>query len=109
MKLLSIETTPSPNCMKLNLDQVMSAKSLTIQAGMAAVEAPDVAKQLLAINGVSSVFLVSNIITITRKNHADWQPILSCDSFSQNFLNRRGERQEQPIFCIDWNRILTIQ
>ncbi len=77
MKLLSVETTPSPNCMKLNLDQQISAKSLTLQKGNATVAAPAVARQLLAIDGVSSVFLVGNFITLTRKNHADWQPILA--------------------------------
>ena len=77
MKLLSIVTPPSPNCMKLNFDQQVSAKSLTLQADGTTADAPDVARQLLAVEGVSSVFLTSNFIALTRKNHADWQSILS--------------------------------
>ena len=30
MQLRSIETTPSPHCIKLNLNQVISAKALTL-------------------------------------------------------------------------------
>lgn len=77
MKLSSIETTPSPNCMKLNLDELISPKPLTLQSNDQAVDAPEVAKQLLAIAGIQSVFLAGDFITLTRKGHVDWQPILA--------------------------------
>jgi hypothetical protein len=77
MKLRSIETTPSPNCIKLNLDEQISSKALTLQGSNADSHSPEVARQLLTINGVKSVFLVSDFITLTKENSADWQPILA--------------------------------
>lgn len=77
MQLRSIETTPSPNCIKLNLNEVMSAKALTLQKGGDQTDAPVFAQQLLAIESVQSVFLVKDFITLTRQGNADWQPILA--------------------------------
>ena len=89
--------------MKLNFDQQVSAKSLTLQEGVTVTDAPDVARQLLAINGVSSVFLTSNFIALTRKNHADWQSILSeatellgTNSGSDPVLSELGETNSNP-------------
>jgi hypothetical protein len=76
MKLRSIETTPSPNCIKLNLDAQVSAKPLTLKMGGSAAIAPEIFQHLLAIEGVQSVFLMSDFVTLTRKGSADWQPIL---------------------------------
>lgn len=77
MQLRSIETTPSPNCIKLNLNQVISAKALTLQKGVDQTNAPTFDQLLLAIESVQSVFLVNDFITLTRKGNADWQPILA--------------------------------
>ncbi len=78
MKLCSIETTPSPNCIKLNLDQQISPKALTLQGSGADIpDLPEVAQQLLVINGVKSVFLMRDFITLTKENSADWQPIIA--------------------------------
>lgn len=77
MRLLSIETTPSPNCIKLNLDETISPKSLTLQKGSNLPDTPKVAQQLLAIEAVQSVFVVQDFITLTRQGNANWQPILA--------------------------------
>jgi Virulence factor/Scaffold protein Nfu/NifU N terminal/HEAT repeats len=77
MQLLSIETTPSPNCIKLNLNQLISAKALTLQKGVDQTDTPAFAQQLLAIEAVQSVFLINDFITLTRKGNADWQAILA--------------------------------
>ncbi len=77
MELLSIETTPSPNCIKLNLNELVSTKALTLQKGADSTASPVVAQQLLAIEFVQSVFLVQDFITLTRKGNADWQTILA--------------------------------
>jgi len=77
MKLLSIETTPSPNCIKLNLTEVMSDKALTLQKGAEPIAAPVFAQRLLAIEAVQSVFLFKDFITLTRRGNADWQTILA--------------------------------
>ena len=77
MQLLSIETTPSPNCIKLNLDETISPKALTLQKGSDSPDAPEVAQQLLAIEAVQSVFIIQDFITLTRQGNSDWQPILA--------------------------------
>ena len=77
MKLRSIETTPSPNCMKLNLDAQTIAKPLTLKVGDDVTNAPEVFQNLLAIEGIQSIFVVSDFITLTRKGSIDWQPILA--------------------------------
>ena len=77
MKLSSLETTPNPNCMKLNLDEQIVEKPLSLQRGQIEENLPDEVKQLLDIKGVREAFLASHFITLTRKGNADWQPILS--------------------------------
>ncbi len=77
MQLRSIETTPSPHCIKLNLNGIISAKALTLQQGATKPDAPAFAQQLLAIESVQSIFLFQDFITLTRRGNADWQPILA--------------------------------
>ena len=77
MKLRSIETTPSPNCMKLNLDEAASARPLTLTLGESASDAPEVFQDLLTIEGIQSVFVINDFVALTRKGSADWQPILA--------------------------------
>ncbi len=77
MRLLSIETTPSPNCIKLNLDEGISDKSLTLQKGDPAPNNPEWLQPLLAIAAIQSVFVVKDFVTLTRKGTSDWQPILA--------------------------------
>ncbi|MEL6439010.1 MAG: virulence factor [Cyanobacteria bacterium J06621_8] len=83
MKLRSIETTPSPNCMKLNLDASVVTKPITINQGdekqkvATDPKVPSFVPELLAIAGIKSVFLMDDFITITRKGNVDWQPILT--------------------------------
>ncbi|WP_121971700.1 virulence factor [Leptolyngbya sp. BC1307] len=77
MKLRSIETTPSPNCMKLNLDEAASARPLTLMLGETALGAPAIFQALLTIEGIQSVFVINDFVTLTRKGSADWQPILA--------------------------------
>lgn len=75
MKILSIEPTPSPNTMKLNLD-VSVEKGKTYDASNEA-SAPPWAKQLLAIAGVRSVFHTADFIALDRRPNADWKAILA--------------------------------
>jgi len=57
MKLCSVETTPSPNCIKLNLDEEISAKALTLQGSDTdRSNSPVVAQQLLNITGINRFF-----------------------------------------------------
>lgn len=80
MKLRSIETTPSPQCIKLNLDQPIATKPLTLSRNKDTSDAPQLALQLLDIQGVQEVFLNGDFITLTRNARVDWQPILAASA-----------------------------
>lgn len=77
MKLSSLETTPNPNCMKLNLDEQIVEKPLSLQQGQTKENVPDAVKQLLDIEGIREAFVTPYFITLTRQGNADWEPILS--------------------------------
>lgn len=96
MKLCSIETTPSPNSIKLNLDEQISPKALTLQGSSAdPPNSPAVARELFLIAGIKSVFVVSDFITLTKENSADWQPIL------EKAARLLGSPQEKDTFLGD--------
>ncbi|MDQ6421176.1 virulence factor [Paenibacillus sp. LHD-117] len=76
MKLLSIEPTPSPNSMKLNVDETLPrGRRLTYKSSEAA-EAPQPYKELLLIDGVRGLFRTVDFIALDRKPGADWARIL---------------------------------
>lgn len=75
MQLRSIETTPNPNSMKLNLDQSVG-KAQTYSAEDRE-SCPAIAAKLLDIPGVKSVFLCQDFITLNRDPRADWKVILN--------------------------------
>ncbi|OMF30875.1 virulence factor [Paenibacillus sp. FSL H8-0548] len=77
MKLISIEPTPSPNSMKLNVDEMLPrGRRLTYKASEAS-EAPELFQQLLQINGVRGLFRTADFIALDRKPGADWAAILA--------------------------------
>ncbi|MFF2885384.1 virulence factor [Paenibacillus sp. NPDC057967] len=77
MKLLSIEPTPSPNSMKLNVDEMLPrGRRLTYKVSEQGT-APEPLKGLLAIEGVRSVFRTADFIALDRKPGADWARILA--------------------------------
>lgn len=69
MKIRSIEPTPSPNAMKLNMDErVSGGKTYTRDSQD---QAPDYIRRLLAIDGVKSLFQVADFISVERDPKAD--------------------------------------
>ncbi|WP_168123624.1 virulence factor [Paenibacillus sp. HB172176] len=77
MKLVSIEPTPSPNSMKLNLDESLPRGRRFTYKTTEADDAPEPLRQLLQINGVRSLFRTADFIAIDRKPNADWALILA--------------------------------
>lgn len=75
MRLKSMETTPYPNCMKLNVDHRVSDTSVTYTAENR-VGCPDFVEKLLAIPGVKSVFVFTDFVTLGREARSDWTTIL---------------------------------
>ena len=91
MKIKLIEPTPSPNTMKLHLDETLEAgirKTYTLENERSA---PPIVARLLHIEGVKSVFHTADFMAIDRKGGADWPAILS--GVQEVF----GTRFEQPI------------
>lgn len=76
MKITFIEPTPSPNTMKLHLDE-------TIENGLRRTytldnerSAPAWIREMLHIPGVKSVFHTTDFAALERKGNADWSIIL---------------------------------
>jgi hypothetical protein len=77
VKLLSIETTPNPNSMKLNLDERLAKGVAITYTHENRGDCPAYIEKMLAIPGVTSVFRVENFMAIQRKSTAGWEDILS--------------------------------
>lgn len=74
MHLKSVETTPNPNSMKLNLDEnVGAATTYTVEDGNAC---PHYVKRLLEIEGVKSIFVCQDFLTLNKDPRANWKTIL---------------------------------
>jgi hypothetical protein len=77
MKIMSLEPTPSPNTMKLNLDVTLpKGKSLNFTVDQKK-DAPDELRQILEVDGVKSVYQVLDFIAVERYSKADWRTILT--------------------------------
>jgi hypothetical protein len=77
MYIVSIEPTPSPNSMKINLDTRLPDHIRMTYTSDQKDEAPDLIRQLLDIPGVTEVFHTSDFIALERKPKGDWQAILA--------------------------------
>jgi hypothetical protein len=75
MKILSIEPTPSPNSMKVTVDETVSKGRTYTRENQE--EAPSIIRRLLSIQGVKSVFRVADFLAVERNPRVDWQPILA--------------------------------
>ncbi|AJS60154.1 virulence factor [Paenibacillus sp. IHBB 10380] len=76
MKITFIEPTPSPNSMKLHLDETAEAgirKTYTLNNERSA---PSWIREMLHIPGIKSVFHTADFIALERKGSADWSIIL---------------------------------
>jgi len=77
VKLLSIEPTPSPNTMKLNVDVRLDPGVQLNYSKDSKTAPPPLIAKLLEIPGVKSVFQTADFLAIDRKGpNADWAAIL---------------------------------
>lgn len=74
MKLLSVETTPNPNSMKLNLDQSFDKAVTYSNADIGSC--PPIVESLLRIDGVQTVFACADFMTVNKDPRADWKIVL---------------------------------
>lgn len=77
MKLVSIEPTPSPNNMKLNMDEHLPEGMRGTYTKDNQSSAPMYIRHLLNVDGIKSVFQVADFISVERYPKADWQEVLA--------------------------------
>jgi hypothetical protein len=76
LNIISIEPTPSPNTMKINLTEELPAgKSNNYKKGEAE-HAPVLIQELLKVDGVKGVYHVADFIAVERNAKFDWKDIL---------------------------------
>jgi hypothetical protein len=77
MKLLSIEPTPKPNSMKLNLDETLPKGVATTYRPEGKDHYPPGIQQLLAIPGVQSLYHAGDFLAVQRVPSAPWETLLA--------------------------------
>ncbi|WP_028391477.1 conserved virulence factor C family protein [Bacillus cihuensis] len=76
MNIISIEPTPSPNTMKINLAEELPAGISNNYKKEEAEKAPSLIREILYIDGVKGVYHVADFLAIERNGKFDWQEIL---------------------------------
>lgn len=104
MRLKSVETTPNPNSMKLNFHESLG-KAITYTAENAD-DSPDFVRELLNIEGVKSVFVCQDFITINRAPGAVWDKLLDaakqiCGGESSSSTEEKSAEQLKQAERID--------
>ena len=72
--VVEIQPTPNPNAVKLMLDRPVSEQPMSFFNAAAAKDHP-LASQLFAIEGVSSLLLLGDFITINKSPDRKWADI----------------------------------
>jgi hypothetical protein len=77
MKIVSIEPTPSPYSMKINVNEEMpDGKTENYKLGDDLSSAPSYIKELFAIHGVKGIYRVIDFIALERDARTPWEEIL---------------------------------
>lgn len=76
MKIKSIEPTPSPNTMKVILNEELPMGRSNNYKKDKQEDAPDVIKNILTIDGVKGVYHVADFLAVERNAKYDWKDIL---------------------------------
>ena len=73
-RVIEIQPTPNPNAVKMMLDRAVSQQPMSFFNASAAQDHPLAAK-LFAIEGVSTLLLLGDFITINKSPQAKWADI----------------------------------
>src|SRR5699024_6296436 len=77
MKIVSIEPTPSPHSMKVNIDETLpEGENQNFQDKDDLSNAPEYIQSLFEIEGVKGLYQVQDFITIQRNPRIRWEDIL---------------------------------
>ncbi|MGG0736520.1 conserved virulence factor C family protein [Niallia taxi] len=77
MKILAIEPTPSPNTMKINLNEELPMGKSNNYKKANAEHAPQVIQDILSIEGIRGVYHVADFLAVERNAKYDWKELLS--------------------------------
>jgi NFU1 iron-sulfur cluster scaffold homolog, mitochondrial len=69
-----VEPTPNPNAAKFVLDRAVSDQPISF-FNAAAAEGHALAKKLFAIEGVASLLLLGDFITVNKSPQAQWKDV----------------------------------
>ncbi len=69
---VTIENTPNPNALKFTVERDVGGPT-TFVAGQDTDDA--MAQALLALEGVTSIFMTSNFVTLSKRPEATWELI----------------------------------
>jgi hypothetical protein len=95
LKIKSIEPTPSPNTMKINLsEELLAGKSNNYKKDQAE-QAPQLIKDLFKIDGVKGVYHVADFLAVERNAKYDWKDILV--QIRQVFGEKTEEQSQQTV------------
>jgi hypothetical protein len=73
-RIREVQPTPNPNALKLVLDAPVSQQPISFFDASAASDHP-LAARLFAIEGVSSLLLLGDFITINKRPESNWKTI----------------------------------
>ncbi|MBO9129480.1 conserved virulence factor C family protein [Bacillus sp. 165] len=76
MKIKAIEPTPSPNTMKVILNQELPSGQRNNYTAMNKEQAPEIVQNILEIEGVKGVYHVADFLAVERNAKYEWKPIL---------------------------------
>lgn len=76
MKIRNLEPTPNPNAFKFNVDLTLSKKPKNFPDA-ASVNDDPLAGKLFEVEGVDSVFYLQDFITVSKKEDAEWEHVMT--------------------------------
>lgn len=94
MKIVSIEPTPSPNSMKINLSEELEAgdtRQYKLDSDL--TNAPDFIQKLMAVPGVKGLYHVMDFIALERNARFAWEDILPG---AREAFGQEGEESSAP-------------
>ena len=74
---VQVNTTPNEHALKFTLDKPAIESGHETYANAEAAEESPVAKTLFGIDGVASVFLMADFVTVTKQPDAKWDSLQS--------------------------------
>ncbi|MBS4222138.1 conserved virulence factor C family protein [Lederbergia citrea] len=98
MNIKTIEPTPSPNTMKIILDEELPAGRSNNYKNDQADEAPPIIKTILQIEGVKGIYHVADFLAVERNGKYSWEEILPKvrEAFGEDAETMTTTENEQP-------------